>query len=532
MKNLLLTSALAALLASAGQLNAQVKKAVPKAKTPLAVAKGPVLNKIDFFNLAPEDALQALNDELKKVKVVLKDIVEEPSYYYDISGKQLNLRSTSRKLVFDHDLTANITADENDRITAVSFSVGDGNVERLKAVKKVLVFGNWPVISLADNDTTYRNGNKVANSSVFVHEDDKGKITGRSFDVGIKQVKPYNYMPKDYRSFDPQNLDVHDNSDDIGYAIAEFMKKSGINLLYKDENLPFVIEDELFSYSCKYNFSNAVSVSINTSVSGKLKNIYIDSSDPITFSRLKKGLGILQWPETERDEYDESDADYYKFKNVVATVSSYAKDIVLKVHPLPEDIATRLENTFTPSFDELVDLYKSGTPEEVAKAITDTYVNQIGIDKTTKKMVANPNGSKFDFCFKTPGGSTAECYFNYNALANNKSTEVFLMSEDKAFVKSIYEQYLKSSSKSRYYVMLRLDGKDVTYPNEFDRVWFMNKEARDKEIADQQRQEAELAARKEQERLEAIEREKQRAARSMETLNKLGEFLLNSGKKQ
>lgn len=532
MKNIILTGILLCAAVFSCQLNAQVKKAVAKPKATTSAAKGPVFNKIDFFALAPDDAVQILNDEFKKIRIVLNDIREEPTYYY-VSGKKTTLQSTFRRLDFGSDFSANITSDERDQITDVSFSLSSGALKHIKNIKKMLGYSSWPAISVTDLDTTYRSGNMIANSSGFINRNDAGKIVGHSVDITVKKIRPYTYVSKSPKQFDPQNLSVHDNDLDMGYSIVDLMKRLGINLLYRDAEMPVLGDDDkLLGYSCVYYFDKSVWVSVNTSAMRRPDRIYMQCQDPITFSKLKKSLGILQWPEGKGDEEDDS-SDYYEYKNVVSSIHSPSKGISISISPLPEDVATRLEYTSAPTFDELLELYKSGTPEEVVKTFTNSYVTMVEYD-ASGNLVPNSSADKFTFFYKTPNNMTARCTFNYDRPTFQKGTEIYVGSSDIAYMQVLMSQYQKNGAK--HYYQINMKGAAAKYPGDFDQIWFLNKAVYDveaaKTLAEKQQKEAELARVKEKERQEAIAREKERAARSAETLNKLGEFIKNYGKKQ
>ena len=534
MKKIVLTGILLGAAAFSCQLNAQVKKAIAKPKAAVAAIKGPVLNKIDFFDLAPDDAVQILNDELKKVKILLTDITEEPSYFYDNAGKKTTLRSTFRRLDFEKDFSARIISDDEEQITNVAFSLNNSTLKHFKNVKKMLGYSIWPTISVTDTDTIYRSGNMIASSSGFISHDDAGKITSQSIEVSVRKINPYTFVPKNPKQFDSQNLSVHDDAGDLGYAMVDLMKRLGVNLLYKEDDIAKVDEDDgLEGYICSYNFDKSVWVSINTTNTRRPERIYIQCQDPITFSRVKKSLGFLQWPEAKGSAYDDPDADYYSHKNVVITVQPASKGISIAISPLLEDVATRLEYTFTPTFDELVKLYRSGTPEQVAQSIAASYVTMVEYDNTNK-LVPNSSADKLTFFYKTPNNKTARCTFMYNDPKFQKGTEIYVGSSDRIYMKELMSQYIKANSNQNH--QINLNGTRVKYPSDFDQIWLLNKTTYDQEVArslaEKQQQEAELARIKERERLEAIEKEKERAARSAETLNKLADFLKNSGKKQ
>lgn len=523
------------------QSNAQGKKTVAKARTSTRQTapadKAPLLHKINFFSLTPDNAIQTLNDEFKKIKITLKDIREGSSYYYDATGKKGNILSNTRTLIFDNKMQVGVVSDEDDVIKEISFSLFSGNGKQLKAVKTMLAYNSWPQVALAENDTTYRNGNMLVNSSSYISRNDKGEFISESFQILMKQVSPYTYVPKNFKAFDPTTLNVYNNSEDVAYAIVDAMKKQGINLLYKDENLPVTSEEGLSNYSCDYKFSHGVCLTINTSVARKLKFIFIDCNDPITFSRLKKTFGILQWQKAEHGEYDDADDDCYKHDNVTAVISPSGKDIVFRINPLVGDTQTRLENTVAPSFDDLVNLYMSGTPDEVAKSIGNTYMNQIKVDTVRNKLVHDPVGDKFDFYYSTSYNSHGRCRFNYNNPDFYKSTRFYVGSVDLAYMKTLMSQYLASKFRSKYIYMMKLDGKVVTFPSDFDQIWFRDKAVIEQETAqaqaEKQRQDEEVARRKEQDRLNAIEKQKKRDAQSAATL-KIMEGILNGnfGKKQ
>lgn len=532
MKKIVLTCILLGAEVFNCQLSAQIKKTPTKPKTAIVAIKEPVLNKIDFFNLTPDDAVQILNDELKKVKIKLNDISEDLTYNY-VSGKKTDMRYTVRRLDFDNQFSANITSNAKDLITEVSFSLNDGCIKHAKNIKRILGYSSWSAISVTDIDTIYRSGDMIASSLGYTSKDGTGKIVGQSLNLFVKKIAPYTYVPKTRKQFDPQNLNVHDYDHDLGYEIVDFMKKSGINLLYKDNETTSVDEDEgLEGYRCIYYFDKSVWVSLGTNKDRDPNDIYIQCYDPITFSKLKKSLGILQWSKAKGNGND-SGADYYEYKNIASTINSSSKSISFSISPLAEDVSTRLRLTKTPTFDELVELYKSGTPEEVAQSIANNYVTMVEYDSTSK-LVPNSSADKLTFFYITPNNKTARGTFIYNNPKFQKGTEIYVGSSDRIYMKDLMSQYIKSSFS--YNHQINLNNVRVKHPSDFDQIWFINKVIYDQEVAktlaEKQRQEAELAKVKEQERLEAIEKEKIRAARSAETLNKLAEFLKNSGKKQ
>ncbi|WP_124587268.1 hypothetical protein [Pedobacter sp. KBW06] len=513
-------------------LNAQVKKTAAKPKGKPEVTKEPVLNKIDFFSQTPDGVVQIFNDELKKLQIVLRDIQETTTYDYDAKGKKLrSIASTSKRLIFDKALNASVVADKNDYITEISLELNNGNGRHFKAIKKMLGLIAWPVIAQNETDTTFRNGNLVATTFSYKTLNEDGDETGKNgLALSIKRISPYAYVPKELRLFDPQDIIVHDNAEDVGYAVVEFMKKIGLNLLYQDYELSFAMEGELSGYSRNYQFSNSLLVTITTSALRKMNRIELTCKDPITFSKLKKALGIQQWTKTGSNP--ELGADFYESKNIHCNVYSSAKFIWLEIKPLEDDMTSRLENTKTPGFDNLAALYQSGSPEQVIKTITGNYVNGIKYDNGLKKWVSDPLADKLKFYFKTPNAPVAVCIFNYKvSLNDNNSLAMYLYSRDIQYLKDILSQYQNSPSRSKYVYMIKKDNNIVEQPSDFDEIWFMDRAVRAQQLAGQEQQQAETARRKEQERLEAIEQEKQKAARSMETLNKLGDFLKTPRKK-
>ncbi|SHE44438.1 hypothetical protein [Pedobacter caeni] len=532
MKRLILTiSLLVAMFFN--PLNAQVKKAVVKPKGKVESVKEPVFSKTDFFSQTPDGAVQIINDELKKLQITLKDIQETATYEYDVKGKKLNsMATTSRRLIFDKGLNASVVADKGDNITEISLELSTGNVKQFKSIKKMLGFAGWAVIGQTESDTTFRNGNLVGTSFSYLALNEDGEQTNQLvLALSMKRVGLYNYVPKEVRPFNAQDLSVYDNPDDIGYAIIEFMKKMGINLLYQDREQSFAMDGELSGYSRSYYFSNSVFVTINTSALWRLKSIDLTCKDPITFSRLKKNTGILQWPKTGSNT--ESNSDFYALNHIRCSVYSSAKYMLFDVKPLETDLSGRLENTKAPGFDDLASLYQSGPKEQVIRTISNNYVNGLKHDEVLKKWVSDPLADKLKFYFKPPNTPIAVCIFDYNvSLKDNNSTAMYLYSKDAQYLKNLLSQYQNSSFSSKYIYLIKMDGKVVQSPMDFDEIWFLDRSVRMQQLAMQEQKQADAARQKEQERLDEIEREKQKAARSMETLNKLGDFLLKTPKKK
>jgi len=528
MKKIVLTSILVSAVCISA-LNAQVKKAITKPKTPVTIVKEPVFNKIEFFSLTPDNAIQLLSDELGKFKMVLQDLEDQPFYEYDNKGKRLNtLVATTRKLIFDKELTVNLTSDKADQLTNIVFESRAGNAKHFKAIKKMLGFSTWPVVSKTQTDTIFRSGNKIAYSSTTDNYNDDGEITHHGWIASMASADAYVYLPKENKPFDAKQLNVNQSGEDIGYALVELMKNMGETFLNKELNMPVVSNDQLQGYFCNYNFSHSITISISTAVSHKLRGIDIGCKDPITASKLKKALGVLQWTKTGGDE--ESRTAYYAHNNITCYLYNGGKYIIIGVKPLETDWATRLENTKMPSFDSLAGLYQSGTEQEVGKSITENYLNGIKYDNAAKKWVSDPQ-KKCLFYFKTPNSGMTTCQFNFNVTTDNNWT-IYLYSIDSEFLQNVLAEYQKSKHKNNYVYVLRSNGTEVEMSAKYDEILFMDRAARSQQIAQYKQQQADLARQKEQERLEAIEREKQRAAQSAETLNKLGDFIKNYGKKQ
>lgn len=498
-----------------------------------------------FFNKTPDDLTQYISDELKKSNFTLDNIDDVPTYGYDEKGKKTSaIYQNMRILKFSNGVKAFITSDENDQPYEIDFSINTGNPTHYNAIKRLGGFTNWPRINITDTDTTYFNKDIYATASGYTQPAYDARPQLTTYYVSMIKATPYNYTSSANSLFKTDSLSVYNDAAETGHQIVNLFKSNNLAFLYRSrKKINADYTGKLLNYVTQYNFENGSSSLISTNATNLLTQVYLNIPSPILFSKLKKSLNILQWELVNKNE--ENRKELYSKDNVDCNVDSKNKNLTFTVRPMLTDINARLKFAATPSFSDLLELYKSSTSkEDVAAKITRQYLNMVKVDWEKNIIESDLSQDKLVFYFNSPMDSLVNCKFNYD-LTKDNSLQVSIFSYDKKYMSQLNTEYAKNDYSDFIY-QTQLSGKPNT--SEFNRIALYNKKI---EVAIQQQRDEEQAlarARREEEQAQAqlrreeyqatqAQREKEKAEKQVRTsavLQKLNDEIIkfaNSRKK-
>jgi len=453
------------LLVTAQPLIAQVKKTPVKPKPKPAAVQIPVLTRLDPFAKTPDDLVEFLNDEFKKLNLTLKDIDETTTHFFEGTKQLKKVSATSRELTFTNSVSSTIEIDADDKVTQLWIQADGMDTVRFKAISNMLAYNAWPVYYKTEDHTSYKNGNIIASKgSDFTYNDDDEIESSYTY-ISIRKITPYTYQPGTPVVFNAKTLTINDNALDVGYGIVKLIEGLGYGLLYKDVQQPILNNNnKLTKYSTRYQFTNAISADIETTPFGKLKFIDIDSDDPISFLKIKRALDIAGWKKYNSDA--ETKTDFYEYNNRKCIVFGETKSIDFTVEPERSDVISRLQETEVPSLNELMDLYHSGTKEQVIATISDKYVNDFYITNNPKPMTFKPQGADFGqrFLIRTDEGKVpGEVTFTFGLELPDTIVAIWLASDDVAYVKRLCEEFKTSKYANKFECVFRIDNKGSIY---------------------------------------------------------------------
>ncbi|MEO6148550.1 MAG: hypothetical protein ABIN95_07050 [Mucilaginibacter sp.] len=526
-KKIALTIILISITVFSSRLNAQVKKPVTKHKATLTAGKVPVLNKIDFLSKNADDAAQILSDEFKKLKIDLNDIEDKPVYSYTMSNEKRSESVGSTKILhFSKGLKIYLSADIKDIVEKLSFITPDG--KHYTAIKKMLGFAAWQKVSETDQDTTYKNAGTFVSLNSRKDEEE-----GNRYAVTIERPEPFLYQPDSLQISNIEDVNIHSGWIEVDYYVIDFIKKLGYSYLYNSKEAH--LEDEKGKRFCSIfssYFSNGLSVDFTRGKNRLLQTIAFNARNPIVFSKLKKALHVLQWQLTGSDQ--ENNIEYYTNNNVDCAILNGERTINFTIHPALTDVETRLTEAPSLNFLQLVALYNTGSKQEVAKAITKTYLNKAKYDNNLGKFVFDETADDYLFYYTSPNDFLVTVFFKMD-LTEDFTRPILVASNDKDYLVSLADELAQSEYKDKYTKGLTENNFSI-YDNEMEAIRKQSKENREAEARRQQeetdRQQAEA---KEQARLADIEKQRlrdEKAARTNAALEKLNEALRNLVKKQ
>ncbi|RYU86923.1 hypothetical protein EWM62_17385 [Mucilaginibacter terrigena] len=515
MKKILFIAALLS-IAFNNQLRAQVKAPVKK-----KVAIAPASRSIDFFNMNGDDAVQVLNDEFKKLKIVLTGLDERPIYDFNFgSNDKIDEIGTEHRLYFSKGLSARVTEFSADkRISKLLFFISDE--KQYTEIKKLLGFAAWKILNEGNNDTTYRNGNIFANIVSAEGVEDKKPVMYYSITAEVAKQGD-TYSPESSQAFDVSNLALNHKSDDVINQAINFVKKLGYTFFYKSMESHFVDRKTGKRYGSESTayFSKSLSIQFSVNKLWSVNEIVFRSTDLIAFSKLKKAFNLSAW--TYNGTLGNGSINSYTNKNIDCEVDGSAPKIIFTIHPELNDIDTRLKLAPTPTLADLIKLHNSGTEKEVAKNITKTYLNKISYNESLKRYTFDTTASDFYFYFLSPTNTLVQVYLKI-PLTTDFTAPFFVNSSDKAYLKSLADEF-DASEYTQYYSKVLLE-------NQF-RIHDNNVEATRKRVEAERMEQARLSELEierqnaEKERLKA-----EKAARLNESLNKINDALRQMIKK-
>ena len=499
-------------MAISGRLNAQVKpqvKTQPKTdvKKPAAtpVVKTPAVNKIDFFRTNADDAVQILSDELKKLKIVLTGLEDNPLYsFHPITNEKVPGDTESEKILyFGNNLNARIKASTSNIVYRLSFSTT--NAKCYTAIKALLAFDTRSKIAEGYNDTTFRDGAVFANlNSTEGMENDKpityyaitAERTRRSSTILYDSVPVFNI----------DSLDIHTHKFDATYDALNFVKKLGYSFHYITNDSHFVDEKSGKRYGTEFTayFNKNVSVDFELNKLWLVNRIAFRSPDPIAFNKLKKAFNLSNWK--MNGTVPDGNITFYGNKNVTCQIQNDAHQIVFTIKPASNDIDTRFALAPTPILSELIALRYSGSEKITAARIKASYLTKIKYDDKAKRYVVDETASDFIFYYPSPTGKLVKVLFEM--VLTPKWTAPFLVdSDDQDYLKSLAAEFDNSASYKGHYSKILLNGQFRIHSNDWEDTRERNE-----------------AAKKETDRLAELEKERKKA----ENAAKVNEAIINA----
>jgi hypothetical protein len=488
-----------------------------------------VVNVTELMNKNSDDLASYFISEHKKRNIKLDDLDDKTGLVYDEKGNKTKAVSEYYKwLFFDNASDVEIISDKDDKPYSFTFDFGineDGPANRT-VIKKNLGIENWQMVSVTDNDTTYRKGDMYA--SVFMKENNIEGDLVFSPAIFIYKASPYKYEPVNEKKFDISQLSSRDNAADLGYSLIFYMKNMGVNFLYTDGLKPIVNENETASqFVQKYYFTEGAYFVITSGINGYLKAVTMNLPDPLGFSKMKKNLGIATWEKSDVD-YPEKDEEgtRYRQKNTLADINQEAKRIVLNIQPGITDLKTRYEMARSGlSFLELYTIWSShDNLQQLEKYITPRFLNKA--DASWKNRTIQYYGLEptkhCSFFIKSTGDSLVMCRFYKKPDIKNTAVMTFF-SRDQKYITQLYNE-LKASEYTEYYttdLSPAKDDKSIYFLGLYDKGLV---EERTEAIRQEEQEELAEKNRKAQER-ENLRYEKQQ--RDAQNIQKYGNILSN-----
>lgn len=506
MQKIIFITALLSLAINA-TLKAQVKK--PVAKTVVKT----VSNRIDFFSKDADDAVQILSDELKKFKIVLTGLDDNPLYNYDYTtNEKLKDDAESEKtLYFGNTIKARIKASSGNIVNKLTFSTT--NLKYYTAIKNILGFNTRTKIGEGYNDTTFRDGNVFANLSSEENASTDNKPANYYYITAERTGHYASRLPDSAQVFNVNSIDIHDDYQRITYAALHFVKNLGYSYYYSTTKLHSVDEKTGKRVGTTYtaHFSKNVSVTFELNKLWLVSEISLGSPDPIAFNKIKKAFNLSDWK--YNGAIGEGIGSSYTNKNVDCKIFPTAQTIVFTIRPELSDIDTRVKLAPTPNLDEIIALRYSGSEKAVAKTLRENYLTKIKYDKNAKKYVFDETADDFDFFYLSPGGKLVNGYFRM-VLTSQWTAPFLIDSDDKDYLQALSAEFDTSDEYKSNYTKVLTGGQFRIHSN--------NMEAeRERGEALKERAEAE---RKERDRLAQLEKERIQAEKAA----KLNEAILNA----
>jgi len=410
------------------QLKAQVKKAV---KTPVVTQVKP---KIDVYKTNADDAVQILSDELRKLKVVLTGMEDNPLYKFNPNNEKIPDATESEKILYFGDgANARIKASVDGIVDKVSFSTN--NEKYYTAIKTLLSFEKRTKIAEGYNDTTFKDKYVFGNlsSTEFLNKDKPITVYSITLERG------YTNFPDSTGVFDINNIDIHAMRWDNTYPALNFVKQLGYSFYYSTPDLHVVDEKSGKRVSTLYTayFSKNVEVDFTLNKLWLVSGITFKSPDPIAFNKLKKAFNLSTW--TFNGTAD-GNIGLYSNKNVRCEVRNNAQMIVFNIKPVVSDIETRFALIPTPNLSDLVKLRYSGSEKIVEAYIKARYLTELKYDDKLKKYVFDEKGEPFIFYYPSPTGKLVRALFKM-VLTPDWTAPFLINTDDQEYLQSLSAEF-------------------------------------------------------------------------------------------
>ncbi|MEE1944975.1 hypothetical protein VRU48_07650 [Pedobacter sp. KR3-3] len=535
MKTLISKSFLIALFLIALQANAQVKKVPVKKTVASTKAKSANTAQASSKNMAlallginVEQASRLISNELKAIGIQIESIGEEAIYDEVKNGKQTGkLLQNRTSLVCNNRTQIDLIADPNNVVLHVNWFLNDVLHDDYIKIERLLGYQKWPVITKSEEFSSYLNNNLIANVNYFgSSENDATKLT---YAIHLSKTDRFNavILPS---PFIIDSITVHDNAEETGQNVVQFLKSQGLKFLYKStrEILINMEGDGLASaasYATTYMFAEGMHVNILTNKYQQLDEINFYFTDPLVHHKIKRLFNLGSW--TKENEGDNEDDIVYRKDHLECTNNDREKSIAFTIAPFINDIETRYQNTTPMAASAFISYYFNMEKDKLKSYLAKNYVNMADVSWKSRKLTYRANANPFHVFFKSPADSLCFAAYEYD-LSDTKSRIAYFSTGDQAYLEKMKAEIMElEKDKKSKFIATYSEKSSATSGMNYIMIFSKAQEAiltenkrkqADAEQAQKQR-EKELAA--EQERLKA-----EKAAKTAADIQKVGDILI------
>jgi len=522
MKSFIQNGLILMLFCIATETSAQVKKTVSPVKTKKATT-APAETKsiaIELLRSNTEQASRMISNELKALGVQMESIEEESIYDNpkngEKSGRLLQVRTS---LICSHKIQVDIRANASYQIQSIDWYLNDVPKEGFLALEKVLGYRKWQALS----PNHFLNNNLIAEiTEMGSSGEDKNQLT---YAITLTKTDPF-ILPVMAKIFSTDTLTVHNNPEEAGQSVVQFLRGQGNKFLYKSSNILTNYQGKGISnvngYTTTYMFAEGTSVTVSSNKYQKLNAIDFSFSDPLVHNKIKKWFRLNNW--TDGGEGDEDGDLIYSKNNLKCTNNDKEKYIRFAVSPYVTDIATRYQNTDPIDASSLVSYYLNMEKATLKTFLAENYLTSIKVDWPNRNMTYNAAAYPHDFYFKSPADSLSYVSYEYQ-LSDTWSRIIYFSTGDKAYYEKMKTDLLKNAEDPKSKVIVNYSDK------QFDktRMYYITIFSKEKDIENKRKKQEALLAQQQREKAEAQEKARLKAEKDAKTsadIQKVGDILI------
>ncbi|WP_124562250.1 hypothetical protein [Pedobacter sp. KBW01] len=523
MKSLILNGLTLLLFCIVTETSAQVKKTVipvktKKNNTPQVATKSIA---IELLRANTEQASRMISNELKAMGVQMESIEEESIYDNRKNGEQIGkLLQVRTSLICSHKIQVDIRANASDQVQSIDWYLNDVPKEGFLALEKMLGYRKWQPIS----PNLYLNNNLIADvGEMGSSGEDNTKLT---YAINLSKTD-YFVLPIRTKIFNTDSLTVHNNPEEAGQSVVQFLNGQGMKFLYKSSNTILSSYQgkgisNVNGYTTTYMFAEGTSITVSSNKYQKLNAIDFSFTDPLVHNKIKKWFRLNNW--TDGGEGDEEGDLIYSKNNLKCTNNDKEKYIRFTVSPYVTDIATRYQNTDPIDASSLVGYYLNMEKATLKTFLAENYLTSIKVDWPNRNMTYNAGAYPHDFYFKSPADSL--CYVSYEyQLSDTWSRIIYFSTGDKAYYEKLKADLLKNAEDPKSKVIVNYSDK------QFDksRMYYISIYSKEKDIENKRKKQEALLAQQRHEKAEAEERARLKAEKDAKTsadIQKVGDILI------